>query len=669
MYMSLNDLRNKFATDQAFAIQFVKDAAAVGIAVDILDSTGAQVDAIFDDSKKLIGGKLYDDLNLLNTYVRVVKKITETNDTPGKARLYDYIHAPFNEPDFTIDTNTRVITVPPEFTKNGVGVMGDHLAEILFFTMPRFFDVVDLLESTNINIYWYNSGVRELQYHKATPVVKYAVGDTLYLGWAISELASVAAGNVEFFFEFEHTNADGLVDFRLETQPAKVSIKPTLSLDKNATEADSYNDIVYSRAIYSPIINSLTAAPARITTNLTEGHLDFDPDTNNITLHIDAVSPDDGDLLFNWNWNGVMVNQPSGTPINDHNLPNVITYELQDELDIDFTNPANGTFTLASGLGATDNPAARGLYIKNASDQYVMTTDTEPQPDVNYYEIQAAANSTYKTLTTNVPGVYQVYVGNVNEDGGIRYVYSAITTIEAANEISIDNVKLPGLAYLDKANSNMEVRVNGANGTVTYKWYHIDDDDPAASDGEGTLIAGATTASYDPSMNNLNVTNGELRGWYYCEAINTKNNTVQHAFSNKVFIELQPVPIDEANITIERDTQNKDKFTVKISNMPYANAHYQMYANVIAQVPSATGSNYDKQIFDVANSHKVFTGETSFTISDLRQMYSGQNFDLDVYVVPVAQYNTTYQRYAERVENGVSVPAYTRAHKDGLTKE
>ena len=41
MYMSLDDLRTKFATDQAFAVQFVSDAKNVGINVDILDSSGA----------------------------------------------------------------------------------------------------------------------------------------------------------------------------------------------------------------------------------------------------------------------------------------------------------------------------------------------------------------------------------------------------------------------------------------------------------------------------------------------------------------------------------------------------------------------------------------------------------------------------------------------------
>ena len=57
-----------------------------------------------------------------------------------------------------------------------------------------------------------------------------------------------------------------------------------------------------------------------------------------------------------------------------------------------------------------------------------------------------------------------------------------------------------------------------------------------------------------------------------------------------------------------------------------------------------------------------------YTIQDLTQMYSGQSYDLQVYVVPISQYGTTYQRYATKRENNVLVPAYTRIDLDGLVK-
>ena len=659
MYMSLDDLRTKFATDQAFAVQFVSDAKNVGINVDILDSSGAQVDVIFNNKHEIVGGKLYNDINLLNTYIKVVKKITETDNAVGKSRLYDYLHAPFNEPDFYIDTNSRIINVPAEFSKNGVGVVGDHLAEILFFTVPRFFDVVDLLDSSFITIYWYNSGVKgDKTFYKTSPIVKYAVGDTLYLGWAISELASEAAGSIEFFFEFGHQNSNGQIDFRLETQPAKITIKPTLVFDKDEAVVDSYDTIFRSRAIYSPIINSLTTAPAQIIDDLTEGTIDLNETTGDITLHINAVSPDDNNLIYQWNWNGIIIDQPNGTLVNDSTrLPNTVTYELVNNKNIAFSNAVNATYTTWN-LNETDNPVEKGAFIKINNSEYVLTTDTTVQNGTTYYKEVPAANTTYRNLKTNIPGTYQVYVGNENSTGGIRYVYSAVTRIEAASEIVMDNSQLPGLAYLDSDTSVLHVEANNGNGTVTYQWYKNSNDNP---------IVGATAATFDPSYNNLNVTDVAARGEYYCIATNTKNNTVEHAISNHVMIESVPTPVDLANITLTQNLSDRNKFTVTIANLPYPDIKYQMYANIAAQVPTTSG--YETKIYDVASSHKVFAdGTTEFSIQDLTQMYSGQTYDLQVYVVPISQYGTTYQRYATKRENNVLVPAYTRIDLDGLVK-
>jgi len=74
---------------------------------------------------------------------------------------------------------------------------------------------------------------------------------------------------------------------------------------------------------------------------------------------------------------------------------------------------------------------------------------------------------TYQTLTTNVPGTYQVYVGNKNNDNnGIRYVYSNATRIEPANQIAINSIHMPGIAYIDgKFNISpiLKVSVENAN--------------------------------------------------------------------------------------------------------------------------------------------------------------------------------------------------------------
>ena len=44
---------------------------------------------------------------------------------------------PLDEEKFFIDGNSRKITVPQAFTKNGVGVQGDHYAEYIYFEIDK----------------------------------------------------------------------------------------------------------------------------------------------------------------------------------------------------------------------------------------------------------------------------------------------------------------------------------------------------------------------------------------------------------------------------------------------------------------------------------------------------------------------------------------------------
>jgi len=687
MYMSLSDLRAKFMNDQPFAIQFVDDAldALKGLIgeqaakqkLDILDNAGGKVDK----------DKLYGNNELLHTYVEAVKAMTESSTAKGKARLYAYLHSPWDgneadgtpgEPEFTVDLNSRVINVPAEFLKNGVGVVGDHLAEIVFFRMQRYYDVVDLYQSSAIKIFWYNNGDKaSTTYYKTTPAVIYAEGEELVLGWAISELATQTAGNIEFFIEFEHTRDDGMIDFRLDTQPAKLTIKPTINLDKDGAALDQYNDIVYSRAIYSPIINTLTASPANIIVNLPEGAVDFDPNTNNITLRVEATSPDNGKLVYHWNWNSIMVDQPQGNQINIGTLRDVTHYDLADPKAVVFSEPAQGTTTADSYDAVPNeqlaeegvNPSANGWYVL-VNEEYQLTTDTTVDENAVYYiktpgTTTPAEDTTYQTLTTNVPGVYQGYVGNETANGGIRYVYSYVTTIEAATDINVNVTKMPGLAYLDNANSALEASADNANGVVTYKWHHID---PYTNEDE--VVATNTTGIYDPSNNNTITTDPSLRGWYYVEAVNTKNNSVKIASSiNKpTWIEIQPVKVARENITFTQDAGSHTRFTMTIANIPYPDATYQVYVTVDAQIVEYDAATHTTKkttkTLPVGLPRDTFTGDTfTFDIENVKTLTPGTEYDINIYVVPVEHLgDPDYERYVEITDaNGVRSRDYTRA--------
>ena len=88
----------------------------------------------------------YTEINSLDEYFATLESLTTgqsaDGDSSDKYHLFKIL--PLDEPTFNIDANTREISVPEVFRKNGVGVQGDQLAETLFFTIDRYFDTTDL---------------------------------------------------------------------------------------------------------------------------------------------------------------------------------------------------------------------------------------------------------------------------------------------------------------------------------------------------------------------------------------------------------------------------------------------------------------------------------------------------------------------------------------------
>jgi hypothetical protein len=281
------------------------------------------------------------------------------------------------------------------------------------------------------------------------------------------------------------------------------------------------------------------------------GHADFDPETNNITLHIEAVSPEaNSTLVYNWNWNNLIIDQPNGTIVNSDMLPSGALYDLDQPKEVIFRdpellalessiNPDNYSAvlgdTLAAAIAEEQSPLENGWYELD-DDEFVISEDDEINAEKVYY-VCAKDDSTYKTLTINVPGTYQVYVGNKTADGGIRYVYSDTIIIDSATTISINNTLLPGSRYIKKLTpENHEVKnfayagdsaypisveVNGANGTIYYKWHKFN-----AISGEeenDAELINATESTFDPAA--IYNTSASMRGIYQCEATNIKNNT------------------------------------------------------------------------------------------------------------------------------------------------
>ena len=173
-----------------------------------------------------------------------------------------YLCMPLNEEHFKIDLNKRIINIPTEFKVNGIAVKGDHKAEILYFEVDRYFDIIDLGNSRNIKIgiKWQIGDTYGI--HPAFCPDSTLLPNKIVFGWIITKEMTQKAGKLNFSVIFVDQKADfqelEAEDYTLNTLTATVNINDTLSLDNNNL---LYDDSYSSSAAFSSFLkNSIIAA-------------------------------------------------------------------------------------------------------------------------------------------------------------------------------------------------------------------------------------------------------------------------------------------------------------------------------------------------------------------------------------------------------------------------
>lgn len=184
-----------------------------------------------------------------------------------------YTMLPVDEETFDIDADSRKITVPASFAKNGIGVQGDEIAEVVYFTIDRFFDATDLSDaSMNIAIQWETS-------NKIAGVSREFIRDItsrpgkLIFGWPLSSEITNNPGSVKFSVRFykigeRNVTADNgqevtqpYLTYNFNTLTAEAKINGSLDYDLHGkdTKLDivNHNDLILSR-----IVNSVLTDPS-----------------------------------------------------------------------------------------------------------------------------------------------------------------------------------------------------------------------------------------------------------------------------------------------------------------------------------------------------------------------------------------------------------------------
>ena len=175
-----------------------------------------------------------------------------------------YTVLPLDEPVFSIDTNTRAITIPADFSKNGVSLQGDEVYEILYFTVDRYVDAMDLYrEDIKIAIQWETAPntnrevVQGISTEYVRDITTYSKQGKMLFGWALDSRLTKVPGNIKFSVRFYHFDAERNLDFSLNTLTATATVKPSIDY-KFENGQSSVQVIDSSNLIKNRLENSVT---------------------------------------------------------------------------------------------------------------------------------------------------------------------------------------------------------------------------------------------------------------------------------------------------------------------------------------------------------------------------------------------------------------------------
>ena len=405
-----------------------------------------------------------------------------------RADLVNLIRLPLeeDEPYFIIDANTREIKVPPVFQKNGLTIKGDKLAEIVYFKMDRFFDLQDFFnfdnpgvptgtshEGSHCYIEWYNPNGTTAETQRGVDLAfgMYADEEYIYFGWPISDYVSGDSGTIQFSVRFL-TIKEHEVTYNYSTKIATCEVKTTLNfpLDDGSITAFSWESLIYSRPIYSAVVNS-TEAPAPA---LLYGILSHVADMEYGKIGEETIpgahheaSGDENDGHNGEAWDEPdTVRDIMGYYLDIPVVANISTASAEEQTLIFrwIKNNREITSTEARDYVTEDKPA--GAMIDGEG---------------NYPE--TAVKSTYRAHEI---GEYTVQIGNrIEGKNKVRYVYTGIITIPAPEEVIADNSGIVSKGYVPEVTLRAGItNTVDPHSEVKYIWYNTDGD----QQGEGNTF-------------------------------------------------------------------------------------------------------------------------------------------------------------------------------------
>ena len=192
---------------------------------------GSEYTDLYADIKAASGDTIV--VNSLEEFFMNITKIAALEN--GK-----FLRLPLDEPMFVIDANTRKISIPTDFSTNGLSVQGDHLAETIFFKVDRYFDFVDL-NTKDIYINW-KLGDQSGTSKNFIKSIDIEPGYIIF-GWPVAKELTSKSGVLSFAVQICSKDASGALTYNFNTLASTIAIKDGLVLN-TPIEVNVTNDIL-----------------------------------------------------------------------------------------------------------------------------------------------------------------------------------------------------------------------------------------------------------------------------------------------------------------------------------------------------------------------------------------------------------------------------------------
>lgn len=414
----------------------------------------------------------------LEEYFSYIKELSVLNKIK-------YTTLPLDEDVFEIDLNTRTITVPAAFAKNGISVQGDEIAEVVYFRCNRYFDAVDL-QTRRVFIQWESAAKDENGKAIKGVSVPWSVDyesepGYIIIGWPLSTKITSAPGTVKFSVRFYEWNEDlQQITYSLSTLVQTATIKPGFDYDLkemilDGSLIDDARSLILDRfentipvnaqgeaanpEIIGYLVRKSTVNFTILTPNeaferqcLAENEEGFK--ANPIELAIAAVSEDAGRLSYEWK------RRPLDRAEGDQFV--LIPSELKYIVTAD-TDRVEGKLYFEK---VSDDPEAYQVYEGVFSGDPDEPEENQPEIPTIYERVSAAS--------VDSTGYYKVLITNrVNNATGNT---ESLICIVPAPEAPVINTDVAERAALRANDYDVTLSVGAEapdEGKLTYQWKRI----------------------------------------------------------------------------------------------------------------------------------------------------------------------------------------------------